>query len=187
MKRLLAALAFAIAPLPALAGVDGLRLEGGPVWLTKSGSIGFGASALESDAGVAFRGRLRVGLGAFSVAGDLQSSFQDYGNPGPGAPQDLNATFVGVVAGVHPITLVKVTPYGELGRGRLTFSDEAIEEDGGFNATMWGLGALVSFSDKLGLDVSLRLLKQGGLRVSGVAQEFEYDPKLFTVMLSLKL
>jgi Outer membrane protein beta-barrel domain len=181
------ALALTLASAPAWAGIEGVRLEGGPVFLTRPGALPFGTSAIESDAGWALRGRLRIGLGAFSLAGEIQGSSQGFGAPAPGGPENLNATFVGLTAGFHPVTLLRVTPYAEIGRGRLTFSDAAVEDDGGFDATTYGLGALIRLSDRVGLDASLRLLRQGGLHVSGVAADFKYDPKLFSVMLSLKL
>jgi hypothetical protein len=189
MRKLLIVVAIGVVLVPGTAGAqpDGVRLEGGPVFLTKSGSLPLGASAIESDAGFAFRGRLRVGIGAFSLAGEVQASSQKYGSPEPGAPQDLDATLLAVALGFHPFTLLRLTPYAELGRGRLSLSDPAIDGDRGFRATSYGLGTFVALTDRVGLDVSLRLVRQAGLRLTGLGQELKYDPKQFAVTLSIRL
>ena len=189
MKKtiLLLGAALALAPITAGAGVDGVRLEGGAVFLTKSGKIGFGTSAIESDAGFALRGRLRLGLGLISIAGEIQGSSQDYSSNAGAAPENLNATFLGVNGSFHPITVLRLTPYAEVGVGRLFFSDESFTEDEGIKATHFGLGVLVNLTDRVGLEVGLRRQQQGGLRVRGSTQELKYEPKLFSVMLSLRL
>lgn len=189
MKRSIVLLGAVLAFLPAAAGagVDGVRLEGGAVLLTKSGKIGFGTSAIESDSGFALRGRLRLGLGAISIGGEIQGSSQDYSSAAGPAPENLSATFLGVNGSFHPITILRLTPYAEVGVGRLFFSDESITEDEGIKATHFGLGVLVNLTDRVGLEVGLRRQHQGGLRVQGSTQEFKYEPKLFSVMLSLRL
>lgn len=187
MKRsiLLLGAALALFPAAAGAGAGGARLEAGAVFLTKSGKIGFGTSAIESDAGFALRGRLRLGLGAFSIAGEIQGSSQDYGSNA--RPENLNATFLGVNGAFHPITIARLTPYAEVGVGRLLFSDESITEDEGIKATHFGLGVFVDLTDRVGLELGLRRQHQGGLGVQGSTREFKYEPKLFSVLLSLRL
>lgn len=190
MKRFFRAwvLGFALFPAAARAQVQGLRVEGGPVFLTKSGKLSFGPSEIESDAGFAIRGRLRYGFGALSIAADLQASNQKYGKAAaPGAPKDLDATFIGAVGALHPFKIAGVAPYAEIGVGRLSFSDGAISEDGGVRASSYGLGVFLGGEGRLAADVELRLMRQTGLKVQGTAQEFKYDPKLFSVMLSLRL
>jgi hypothetical protein len=190
MNRLLRAALFAAVlawPATAAAQLEGLRLEGGPVFLTKAGRLNFGTGSLESDAGWALRGRLAYGLGALSIAGDFQASNQDYGESArPGAPKNLNTTFIGITAALHPVTLAFVTPYAEVGLGKLFFKDEAISGDTGIRASTYGLGVRMG-GERVGLDVEARLMRQSGLRVRGTVEDFKYDPKLFSVMLSLKL
>lgn len=187
MKRLapILGLALALTPSAARAGMSGLSVEAGPVFLTKSGKLTFGTSSVESDAGVAIRGRVRLGMRLFSIAGEAQGSSQDYGSRTAGAPENLNATFVGVNAAFHPISVLRLTPYAEFGVGKLKFSDERIENDG--RATHFGLGTHVSLTDKVGVEIGLRLQRNGDLKVQGLTQDFKYDPKLFSVLLTIGL
>jgi len=186
MKKLLALIVLALVPATARAQVEGLHIEGGAVFLTKSGKLNFGTSAIESDAGWAVRGRLRYGVGFLSVAGDVQASNQKYGGAEPGAPQNLDATFVGVTAALHPVKLGVVAPYAEIGRGKLFYGDDRINKDAGSAASSYGLGVLLG-GEKVSLDVELRLLRQTGLELKGTGQEFKYDPKMLSLMLSIRL
>lgn len=188
MKRVLFLLTLILTPAAARAQVDGLRLEGGAVLLTKSGQIGVGPGAVESDAGFAVRGRIRYGFGWVSLAADVQGSNQKYGRPAaPGAPEDLDATFVGAVGALHPISIAGFAPYVEIGLGRVFFAAEAINSDNGSTASSYGLGVMIGGGGRIALDVELRLQRLTGLTARGVSTEFKYDPKLFSVMLSLKL
>ena len=94
MRRHVLAAVFVVAATPCLAHaqVQGLRFEGGPVWLTRSGSVHFGTSAIRSNAGVAVRGRLRYGVGALAVAGEVQTSFQGYDEQPAGPIDTLDTT-----------------------------------------------------------------------------------------------
>ena len=190
MRRSLqaAVLALVLCPVAARAQVRGLRLEGGPAFLTKSGAIALGPSAIESDSGFALRGRIRYGLGPVSIGADVQSSNQKYGTPAaPGAPDTLDATFVGAVGALHPFKLGGIAPYGEIGLGRLFFGDEKIDTQNGSKASSYGLGVVLGGEGRVALDVGLRLMRLQGLTARGVVGEFKYDPKLFSVLLSLKL
>jgi hypothetical protein len=186
---LVGALLLALSPLKAQAQVDGLRLEAGVVLLTKAGAITFGTSEFESDAGVAFRGRLRYGLGFVSIAADVQTSAQKYGIvvPAPGAPQNLNSTFLGATVALHPFSFVGIAPYAEVGLGKLFFSDQSISTTNGSTASTYALGATIGGRGRIGLDVGLRLMRLSNLTAQGIPGEFNYDPKLFSVMLSLRL
>jgi hypothetical protein len=176
----------ALAPVVAQAQVEGLQVSAGVTLLTKAGAIGVGPGALASDLGFAARGRVRYGFGLLSVAGDVQSSSQDYGADVKAlAPWKLSATYVGATGAVHPLRLAGVMPYAELGIGSLAFSDEQLKGKGGVVATL-GLGAQVSVAPRLALDVSLRVMRKS-FRPSGLSSEIKYDPKLFSVMATLSL
>jgi hypothetical protein len=187
MRRVLAMTVLALTPSLAEAQVEGFRLEGGVAFLTKSGSLSFGTSAIESDAGVAVRGALRFGISSLSLAAEIQSSSQGYNQPVPGYPQSLNATYIGLSAAIHPFSVVRITPYIEGGIGRLFFADDKINEQSGVHAWTAGLGARIKLAERLDLDLGLRLLQQGDVALSGLPQTFKYDPKLFSILLSLKL
>jgi len=175
-------------PVLASAQVSGLRIEGGPAFLTKSGSLPFGTGAIESDAGIAIRARLRWGLGPLSVAGELQTSSQDYGQaPAPGAPTTLNATFLGVTGALHPFRIAGIAPYGEVGIGKLSYSDDTISTEDSSHVSVYGLGVVIAGEGRFGLDVGLRLVRQTKLTVEGITDDFKYDPKVFSVLLSIKL
>lgn len=190
MKRLLLALTAMCAIQPALvyAQVQGFRIDAGPVFLTKSGHFVLGSGEIESDAGVAIRGRVRYGFGRVSVAADAESSSQEYGRPArPGAPDNLNATFLGVTGAVHPFKIAGIAPYAEIGLGKLFFADEKISTESGLKASSYGLGVVFGGESRLALDLGLRLMRQTGLTVRGVAGDFKYDPKLFSALLSIRL
>ena len=104
-------------------------------------------------------------------------------NPG----QKLNATFLGVTGAIHPFRVIGVAPYGEIGIGKLSYSDDAISTDDGSPASVYGLGVVIAGEGRLGVDVSLRLVRQTSLTVEGITSDFKYDPKVFSVLLSLKL
>jgi hypothetical protein len=177
-----------LAPVRAQAQVRGFRIEVGPVFLTKTGSFTFGPSEIESDAGFAFRGKLRYGFGALSLAADFQASAQDYGHPpDPGAPDNLNAAFLGATAALHPFKIAGIAPYAEIGIGKLFFGDEKISTKGGLRASSYGLGVVLGGEGRVALDVGLRLMRETGLSAEGVVGEFKYDPKLFSVLLSIRL
>jgi len=121
------------------AQVEGLRIEGGVVFLTQAGSFTFGPSEVESDAGYAFRARVRYGFGFLSVAAEFQESSQSYGSPpSASAPQNLNTSFVGATAAVHPFKFAGVVPYAEIGIGKLFFGDQSISTDQGSTAAVYG-------------------------------------------------
>ena len=184
----LAMVALVCAPSAAWCQVEGWNVDGGIVLLTKAGRLRVGTGVFESDTGRAVRGRLKHGLGFLAVGLDVQTSSQKFGGTAPAtAPDNLSATFVGLSATVHPVTLLGLTPYGEVGLGKLFFSDERIESDGGSVASTYGLGVRVGLGMRLRLDAGFRLMSQGGLRTEGVAEEFKYDPKLFSLLLSLQL
>lgn len=184
----LAIICSVLSPALASAQVSGLRIEGGPAFLTKSGSLPFGTGAIESDAGIAIRARLRWGLGPLSVAGEIQTSSQDYGQaPAPGAPTTLNATFFGVTGALHPFRIAGIAPYGEVGIGKLSYSDDTISTEDSSHVSVYGLGVVIAGEGRFGLDVGLRLVRQTSLTVEGVTSDFKYDPKVFSVLLSIKL
>jgi hypothetical protein len=189
IRRLACAVAvLALAPSAAWCQVEGWNLDGGVVWLTRSGKLRIGSSVFESDTGRAVRGRLKRGFGWVAVGADVQTSSQKFGGTAPDtAPESLSATFVGLSATAHPVTLMGLTPYGEVGLGRLFFTDERIDEGGGVGATSYGVGLRLGLGPRLKVDTSFRILRQSGLRVEGVADELKYDPKLFSLMLSLQL
>jgi len=170
------------------AQVEGLRIEGGVVFLTQAGSFTFGPSEVESDAGYAFRARVRYGFGFLSVAAEFQESSQSYGSPpSASAPQNLNTSFVGATAAVHPFKFAGVVPYAEIGIGKLFFGDQSISTDQGSTAAVYGLGVGFGLSSKVGIDVGLRLVRLGNLTAQGVVPSFDYDPKELGLMLSIKL
>lgn len=179
--------ALALAPVAAHAQVGGLSLEAGPAFLTKAGKLGVGTSAIESDAGLGLRAGLRLGLGSLSVVGEFQTASQDYPASSGVTPENLNARYLGVTAAFHPLTILRFTPYAEFGIGRLFFSDESITNDEGLKATHVGLGARLKLTDRLGLAAGFRLQRQGDLRIQGLADEFKYDPKIFSVLLTIQL
>ena len=182
-----ALLAVTLVPAAAQAQVDGFRVEAGAVWLTKSGTLKLGTDLVESDAGWAGRARVRYGFGFLSVAADLQESSQGYGKPaGPGAPQNLDNTWLGAVVALHPFAFGGIAPYVEIGVGRLFYSDQHIDTEHGGTASSYGLGVLLGGESRVMLDVELRLLRQSGLRVEGTVREFEYDPKLLSAMISIR-
>jgi hypothetical protein len=165
-----------------------LRFEGGPVFLTKAGAIRAGRSELESDSGFALRGRVRYGMGPVSIAAEVQSSNQKYRTPAaPGAPDTLDATFLGAVAALHPFKAGAVAPYGEIGLGRLFFGDDRIATDNGSTASTYTLGVVLGGESRVALDVGLRLMRLDRLTARGIVGEFKYDPKLFSVLLSIRL
>jgi hypothetical protein len=175
-------------PASAMAQVNGFHVEGGVVLLTHAGTLTFGSSQIDSDAGYAFRGRFRYGLGPVSVAAEVQESSQKYGMPpSASAPQNLNATFVGATAALHPFKFAGIAPYAEIGIGKLFFGDQSISTSQGSTASVYGLGVGIGLSGRVGLDVGVRLERLGNLTAQGVASQFDYDPKLFHVLLSIKL
>jgi hypothetical protein len=175
-------------PSPLRAQVEGLRVEGGVVFLTHAGDFTFGTSEIESDAGYAFRGRVRYGFGFVSVAAEFQESSQNYGNAAvPSAPQNLNTSFIGATAALHPFKFAGIAPYAEIGVGKLFFGDQSISTDQGSIASVYGLGVGIGLSSKVGLDVNLRLVRLGNLTAQGLGPSFDYDPKEFGLLLSIKL
>jgi hypothetical protein len=187
-RTLLAAAVLVLGPSAAWCQVSGWNLEGGVVWLTKSGSLRIGDGVFESDTGRAVRGRVRRGFGIVALGVDVQTSSQKFGGTAPPtAPSSLSSTFIGLSATAHPVTLMGLTPYGEVGIGRLFFSDERIDEGGGVKATSYGVGLRLGLGPRVGLDAGFRILRQSGLRVEGVANELKYDPKLFSLMVTLQL
>jgi len=187
--RLLLPAVFIMAAVPwtAQAQVEGLRVEGGPVWLTRSGSLHFGTSSIRSNAGVAVRGRLRYGVGALAIAGEVQASFQGYDAEPAGPIDTLDATWLGATVSLAPIRFGGVAPYAEVGLGKLFFKDDAIDTRSGTTASVYGLGVAIAGRGRLGFDAALRLVRRDGLRAPGVVDDFKYDPKTFAVMLSLRL
>lgn len=173
----------------ALAQTDGLSAEIGPAFVTKSGKLPFGTSAIKSDAGWAIRGKLRYGVGALSIAGEIQTSNQNYGSSGSGVPSDLNATYLGVLGTLRPLKISALEPYLEVGLGRLSFSDKLIAgKNGSHTASTYGLGLIIApGSGRIALDTDLRLVRQTDLQFSGVGTKFKYDPKVFTAMVLVKL
>jgi hypothetical protein len=182
-----ALVALALLPVAATAQVGGLSLEAGPAFLTKAGTLDFGTGAIESDAGFGVRVALRLGLGGLSLAGEFQTASQDYPAGAGVTPENLNARFVGITGAFHPITIVRFTPYAEFGVGRLFFSDESITNDDGLKAAHVGLGARLRLTERFGIAAGLRLQRQNELRVQGLADDFKYDPKIFTVLLTIQL
>lgn len=172
---------------PAVAQAQALSLEAGPAFLTKAGELSVGRSAIESDAGFGLRAALRLGLGGLSLAGEFQTASQDYPESSGVAPENLNARYLGVSGAFHPITILRLTPYADIGVGRLFFSDQSITEDEGIKSWHFGLGVRLGLTDKLGLDAGLRLQRHNGLHIEGLSQEFKYDPKIFAVLLTIKL
>lgn len=187
MRHPFLALVAALAPAAASAQVSGLSLEGGPAFLTKAGTLDFGTGAIESDAGFGVRVGLRLGLGGLSLAGEFQTASQDYPAGSGVTPENLSARFVGVTGAFHPITILRFTPYAEFGIGRLFFSDESITNDDGLKATHVGLGARLRLTERLGLAAGLRLQQQSELRLQGLPDDFKYDPKIFSVLLTIQL
>jgi hypothetical protein len=190
MKTLSFAVLAALLLCPAAeAAVTGLTLEAGPVFLTKAGKIKtISTKDIESDAGVAFRGLARLGLGPASVALEAQTSSQKYKDSNAtDVPNNLNASYVGLLGAVHPITILGISPYIELGFGKLSFSDSLITHDGGVKATTYGLGALFRPTQRIGIDLDLRILQQGDLMTEGSVEKFKYDPKLFSAMVTYAL
>ena len=190
MKRwlMLVTLLLVGAARPSFAQVDGLRIEGGVVFLTHAGSFDFGPSEIESDAGYAFRARVRYGFGFASIAGEFQESSQNYGMPpAASAPQNLNTSFVGGTVALHPFKFWGIAPYAEVGVGKLFFGDQSISTSNGSTASLYGLGIAVGMTGRLGLDVGFRLVRLGNLTAEGVATSFDYDPKEVGLTLSLKL
>lgn len=179
--------ALALAPGVASAQVGGLSLEAGPAFLTRAGALDFGSGAIESDAGVGVRVELRLGLGGLSLAAEFQTASQDYPSGAGVTPENLNARFVGVTGAFHPISILRFTPYAEFGIGRLFFSDESITNDDGLKAAHVGLGARLRVTDRLGVAAGLRLQRQSELRLQGLPEDFKYDPKIFTVLLTIQL
>jgi hypothetical protein len=180
--------ALAATSLPALAQAQqqGLQLAGGVVLLTKAGKLTVGSQSIESDTGHAVRGRLWYGLGAVSIGGEVQSSSQKYGADVSGvAPWRLNATYVGAAGSVHPVSLLGIMPYADVGIGLLNFSDSTVDEGSGPVATL-GLGAQLGLAPHLALDLNLRLMSKS-FRAAGLSQQMKYNPKLFAVMLTLNL
>jgi hypothetical protein len=179
--------AMVVLPSAAWCQVDGWNVDGGIVLLTKSGELHIGSSVFESDTGRAVRGRLKRGLGFVAFGLDVQTSSQKFGGTAPpSAPSTLSATFVGLSATAHPVTLLGLTPYGEVGLGKLFFSDERIDAGGGVAST-YGIGLRLGLGAHLKLDSAFRLMQQTGLHTEGVAEELKYDPKLFSLMVSLQL
>lgn len=188
MKKCLSLVFIFCLPSFVSAQVQGFRVEGGAVFLTHSGTFTFGSSEIDSDAGYAFRGRVRYGFGVISVAGEIQESSQNYGMPPtPSAPQNLSATFLAATAAVHPFKFAGIAPYAEIGLGKLFFKDQSISTDQGSIAAVYGLGVGIGLSARVGLDVGVRLVRLGNLTAQGVATQFDYDPKEISLMLSLKL
>jgi hypothetical protein len=187
MSLLALAAAVALAPSAAVAQVSGFSIEAGPAFLTKSGSLGFGTDALESDAGFGLRVGLRLGLGTLSVVGEYQTASQDYPASSGVAPENLNARYVGITGAFHPVTILGFTPYAEFGIGRLFFADESITNDDGIKATLVGFGTRFRLSTRIGLHAGLRFQQQGDLQLEGLQQGFEYDPKIFSVLLTIRL
>lgn len=185
--------AFAVACLvlatsEASAQVEGWNVDGGVVLLTRSGKLRVGTGVFESDTGRAVRGRIKHGLGWIAIGVDVQTSSQRFGGTAPAtAPSSLSATFVGLSATAHPISLLGLTPYGEVGLGKLFFADETIDAGGGIKASTYGLGVRMGLAPRIKVDASLRVMRQSGLRADGLSEEFKYDPKLFSLMLSLQL
>jgi hypothetical protein len=185
--QVMALVAF-FAPSRATAQVEGWNLDGGIVLLTKSGRLTLGSGVFESDTGRAVRGRLRHGFGLAAVGLDVQTSSQKFGGTAPSsAPSSLSATFVGLSATAHPVTLLGLTPYGEVGLGKLFFADERIDAGGGIKASTYGVGVRIGLAPRLRLDTSFRILRQSGLKLEGVTDDLKYDPKLFSLLLSLQL
>ena len=189
MRPALAVLAFSLALAPGVARGQstGLTLEAGPAFLTKAGALGVGTDAIESDTGYGLRVRLRLGLQSLSLAGEFQTASQDYAAASGVTPENLNARYLGVSAAFHPITILRLTPYAEAGLGRLFFSDESITQDEGSRAMHAGLGARLELTQRVGLDLGLRLQRQGDLRFEGLPGEFKYDPKIFAVLLTIQI
>ncbi len=190
LRRMLLHSALLLIPAAAAhAQTDGFSLEVGPAFLTKSGKLPFGTSAIESDAGWAIRGRLRYGIGALALAAEVQASNQNYGSEGQGIPSDLNSTYLGITGMFRPIKLGPIEPYAEVGIGRLSFSDESIAtEDDSKTASTYGLGVIIApGSGKIALDADLRLIRKTDLQFGGIGSKFKYDPKVFTVMVLVKL
>jgi len=183
------ALIFSFASLSrtAFAQVEGFRLEGGPAFLTKSGTLSFSTGSIDSDSGYAIRGKLRYGFGALSLGAEVQASSQKYGTVKPNAPESLSATFVGATAALHPFSLAAIAPYAEVGLGKLFFSDSRITGNDGIKASVYGLGVIFGGTGRLALGVDLRLMRETDLQVKDLGTSFKYDPKLFSVLLSLKL
>jgi opacity protein-like surface antigen len=188
-RTLLAAAALLLLTAAAAqAQTDGFSVEVGPSFITKSGSVSFGTGALQSDAGWAIRGRLRYGMGALAIAGEIQASNQKYGSSGTGLPSDLNSTYLGVAAMLRPIKLGPVEPYAELGIGRLSFKDDLIATgDDSKTASTYGLGVLIAPGGRIAFDADLRVLRQTDLQFGGIGSSFKYDPKVFTAMILIKL
>lgn len=188
LRFLAAALtALAITPVSASAQVGGLSLEGGPAFLTKAGALDFGSGAIESDSGFGVRVGLRLGLGGLSLAAEFQTASQDYPAGAGVTPENLNARFAGVTGAFHPITILRFTPYAEFGVGRLFFSDESITNDDGVKAVHVGLGARLRLTERVGVAAGLRLQRQTELRLQGLSDDFKYDPKIFSVLLTIQL
>lgn len=189
MKHALVVLVSGLVLLPGLARgqTEGLNFEVGPAFLTKAGALGVGTSAIESNTGYGLRVRLRLGLNSLSLAAEFQTASQDYPAASGVTPENLNARYLGVAGAFHPITILRLTPYAEFGLGRLFFADERITEDEGIKASHVGLGVQLKLMDRMGLDAGLRLQRQGGLRLEGLPDEFKYDPKIFAVLLTIRL
>jgi hypothetical protein len=171
-----------------LAQVDGLRVEGGVAFLTEAGGFTFGSGEINSDAGYAFRARVRYGFGFVSVAAEFQESSQKYGMPPvSSAPQNLNTSFVGATAALHPFKFAGIVPYAEIGLGKLFFGDQSVSTSQGSTASVYGLGVGIGLSGRVGLDVGLRLVRLGNLTAQGIGTQFDYDPKEFGLTLSIKL
>lgn len=179
--------AFALAPAAAVAQVSGLSLEAGPAFLTKAGSLPFDTGAIESEAGFGVRVGLRLGLGALSLVGEFQTASQDYPAGSGVAPENLNARYVGVTGAFHPVTILRFTPYAEFGIGRMFFSDESITNDDGIKATLVGFGGRFRLSQRIGVAAGLRLQQQSDLQLQGLPAQFKYDPKIFSVLLTIQL
>lgn len=162
--------------------IDGWVADAGPVFLTKAGELS-GGGVLQSDVGYALRGRLRYSFGVLAVGGDFQTSSQKVTR---GGIESLDGNYLGVTATLHPVEVLGILPYGEVGLGKVAFGDDSIIDDGGMAST-YGLGVRIGLISRLGLDAGFRIMRQGGLRAQGIAQELKYDPKLFSVMVSLDL
>ncbi|MCU0242262.1 MAG: hypothetical protein MUF51_07545 [Vicinamibacteria bacterium] len=164
----------------------GIEVAAGGVWLTKAGEFTWGPGAIESDHGYAVRGRARYSFGMASVGLEAQSASQEYGANVKGvAPWTLSSTYVGVVGAVHPIGLLGICPYAELGVGTLHFSDDVLNPESGPVFAL-GVGTKIGLAPRLSLDLGVRLMRKT-LRYPNLVQDIQYQPKLVSLMVSLAL
>lgn len=141
----------------ARAQLTGLEVEGGVSAVGRGSSVTLPGGSSESHTG--WRGVVRLGIGPLSAGAEM------------GARGDAAALprYGGVFAAFHPLGILGLAPYVDVGVGRAFAAGESWAIDGGRAAWTYGAGAEFHLNHHWGVNAGVHVVREGHPAVNDIA------------------